>query len=425
VDVVEKKSILRDNASSLGAADWWHDRETIFPGTARWTYLDVAARGLLPRSSRNALDRHLDSLMLDAGDKPSMFATVEEARDRFARLIGASSDEIAITKNISEGINIVALAYPWQPGDRVVVCLEREHPNNVYIWMHLARRVGIEVQAVQSREGRIVVSDLIAALGPRVRMLSVSSTSFLPGLRTDLDQLGEACGERGVLLLVDGAQSVGLLAHDVRRTGIDALAASTQKGLLGLYGMGFLYCRREWAERLEPVYLARFGVELGDAHEADVDPTGYQLKSGALRFDLGNYNFPAAVAVNESLKLLLDYGIDKVELHVTTLARLLIRGLKELGFFVWPDPESDEITNIVTVGRTEDDAAAMENLHTTLSMARIRLSVRRGHLRFSFHIYNTFDDVEHVLHVAKNWIRSRYGSHHVGRRADNSGSEPT
>ena len=121
-----------------------------FPGTQRWAYFDVAARALLPRSTREAVDGYLDSLMSDGGDKPEMFRVAESARSRFAALIGAEPDEIAITKNVSEGLNIIATAYPWQRGDKVVLCAEREHPNNLYIWQHLAHRYGIEVVLVKS-----------------------------------------------------------------------------------------------------------------------------------------------------------------------------------------------------------------------------------------------------------------------------------
>ena len=276
-----------------------------------------------------------------------------------------------------------------------------------------------------SRAGRIHVDDLIRACDAKVRLVSVSSTSFVPGLRTDLDRLGAVCRERGILLLVDGAQSVGIIAHDVGRTPIDALAASTQKGLLGLYGLGFLYCRSTWADRLEPAYLARFGVELGDAHEADVDASGYRLKAGAQRFDLGNYNFPAATAVNESLKLLLDVGINKVEQHVVALARALARGLGQQGFHVWPDPESGEIANIVTIGRSGADAPALDDFHAALVAAGVKLSIRRGLLRFSFHLYNNLDDVARVLAVAEAWIKTEAGARHVRATAETGGSAPT
>ena len=80
----------------------------------------------------------------------------------------------------------------------------------------------------------------------RTRCATVSTVTFAPGFRTDIDTLGRACRERGVLLLVDAAQSAGKVHTDVQRSNIDALTVSTQKGLLGLYGMGFLYVRREW-----------------------------------------------------------------------------------------------------------------------------------------------------------------------------------
>ena len=99
-----------------------------------------------------------------------------------------------------------------------------------------------------------------------------------------------------------------------------------KKGLLGLYGLGFLYCRRKWADRLEPAYLARFGVDLGDAHEADGAISAYRLMPGARRFDLGNYNFAGAAAVDKSLEMLLDMGTQTIESHVVSLTAAAGRG---------------------------------------------------------------------------------------------------
>src|SRR5215813_12641346 len=101
-----------------------------FPGLAGGPYLDTAARGLLPRSAHAAIEASLDSVLMGKADKDAMFATIERTRERFAGLINARAGEIAITKNISEGLNIIAAALPWQAGDNVVVCRELEHPNN-------------------------------------------------------------------------------------------------------------------------------------------------------------------------------------------------------------------------------------------------------------------------------------------------------
>jgi selenocysteine lyase/cysteine desulfurase len=376
-----------------------------FPGAERWTYFDVAARGLLPRRSRAAVEAYLDSLMYDGGDKAAMFRVIESARSRFAALIGAAPDEIAITKNVSEGLNIIATAYPWRRGDKVVLCAEREHPNNIYIWRQLARRHGIEVVAVPSRDGRIVAEDLIAAIDEHTRVVTVSSISFHPGLRTDVDALGAACSERGVLLLVDGVQSVGVTHLDVGKTPIDALAVSTQKGLLGLYGFGFLYCRRAWAERLEPVYLARFGVDLGDAHEADGGAADYRLMPGARRFDLGNYNFAGATAADSSLELLLGVGTQAIEAHLLALSQALVEGLGTLGLPVVGAPFGPHFANIVTVAPRPDDPGLNLRLERALAADGVKLSVRRKALRFSSHLYNTFEDVQQVLDTTARFLR--------------------
>src|ERR1700691_2236663 len=87
-----------------------------FPGAAKWTYRDVAARGLLSTEVRSALDRHLTSRMMDGGDKPDMLSIVELARQSFASLVNADPVDVALVKNVSDGINAVATALPWKAG---------------------------------------------------------------------------------------------------------------------------------------------------------------------------------------------------------------------------------------------------------------------------------------------------------------------
>lgn len=392
-----------------------------FPGVAKWAYFDVAARGLLPRASREAVDQYLDSLMWDGGDKAEMFKVVESARSQFALLIGAEPDEIAITKNVSEGLNIIATAYPWQGGDKVILCAEREHPNNIYIWWHLARRHGIDVVVVPSRDGHIDADDLIAAFDARTRMVTVSSISFHPGLRTDIDVLAAACAERDILLLVDGVQSVGVTHLDVGQTRLDALAVSTQKGLLGLYGLGFLYCRHARAERLQPSYLARFGVDLGAAHEADGGMADYKLMPGARRFDLGNYNFTGATAVDKSLQMLLGIGTQTIERHVTSLTKRMVEGLADAGLPVVGAPFGRHFANIVTVAPPNNDPDFNARLEKALAEEHVKLSIRRNALRFSSHCYNTTDEVDHIIDVTRRFMRlnSRPGNGGMRARVQN------
>ena len=381
-----------------------------FPALKQWTYLDVAARGVLSRETRAALDAHLDDRMMNGGNKDRFFALIEAARDRFAQLVNAEPAEITYTKNISEGLNMVATGIQWKAGDNVVVCAELEHPNNVYVWLNL-QRLGVEVRMVKPRDNHIPVDDMIAAMDAHTRCATASTVTFAPGFRTDINALGKACHERGVLFLVDAAQSVGKLHTDVKLSNIDALIVSTQKGLLGLYGMGFLYIRREWAEQMQPAYLARFGVDLGDAHEAALGDLNYQLADGARRFDLGNYNFAATAAVDASMKQLLTIGTQNIERHVTSLSHALVQGYLDLGVPVAGGKPGPHLAGIVTIGNMSADHYGtgderFNGLYQYLSDNQVKLSIRRGLLRFSLHAYNNLDDVNRVLELSAKFLRS-------------------
>lgn len=390
------------------------DARRLFSGAERSTYMNVGVRGLLSTVVREAVEKYLDEHEQGAWDKQEMLATVERARESFARLINAEADEIAFTKNASEGLNAIAASLPWESGDNVVLCPELEHPNNVYPWLNLERRVGIDVRTVEPEEGHVPSERIVVAIDERTRLVTVPTVSFSPGFVTNLAPIREACRQRGTFLLVDAAQSLGVMQTDVRTLGVDALAVATQKGLLAFYGTGFLYCRREWAERLQPAYLARFGVALGaDAHETAMDREKLELAPAARRFDLGNYNYLGATAVEASLRLLHELGVENIEAHVRTLSGQLVSGMLELGLPVAGGPAGPHLAHIVAVGTsgggrhyTADDPK-MNDLFRHLSDNGVKLSIRRGILRFSMHVYNNAEDADRVLELTREWIRAK------------------
>ena len=381
----------------------WRD----FPGVEDKTYMNVAARGIMPRVTRDALLAHVAGFAAGDVDKNGYFQMVERVRERFARSINACADEIAFIKNITEGINVIAAAIDWKPGDNLVLCPEIEHPANVYPWLNL-QRLGVELRMVNPRGGRIPVDEVASRIDARTRLAAAATVSFAPGFRTEIAALGRVCSERGVLLMVDAAQSAGILATDVDALKIDALSCSTQKGLLGLYGMGLLYVRRTRAERMQPAYLSRFGVDLGDASEAELGYE-YRLASGARRFDVGNFNFTGCAAADASLGYLARFDAAALEQYVVDLASELRRGLAELGLPVCGGLEGKHLAHIVSVGEvgagghdTTDDAR-MQALYDHLAANGVVLSIRRGALRLSLHVYNRREDVERVLDLVKDW----------------------
>lgn len=410
------------NAPSM--AESFAARRAAYPGTERWVYLDVAARGLISVGVRSAIDALLDHRMMEGGDKAWMFSLAEDSRSRFAALIGADADEISLTKNISEGINAFGNALPWRAGDNVVVCQALEHPANIFPWHNLARMHGIEVKEVRPADGRVILERVVDAIDARTRLVTVSSVSFAPGFRFPVAELARHCRSRGVLVMVDAAQSTGILHTDVHALGIDALAASTQKGLLALYGMGFLYVRRAVADELEPVYLSRAGVSLANAHEAAADPDDYIFAPGARRFDVGNFNYVGAVAVRQSLEEIAALGTQAIEAHVCGLAKRLAEGLCDAGLPVFGGPDCPDRAHIVAIGESisdEHDSVGDDMLlalNAALTAAQVRHTIRRGMLRLSLHLYNSKDDIDRTIGVARAFMST------CGRRPARASAGP-
>lgn len=379
-----------------------------FPAALHQTYLNVGSKSVLSNTAHEAALASIALTWQGTDDKSSdNEAALQQVRGKFARLIGAAGgNDIAITKNVTEGLNAVASAMAYEAGDNVVFCPELEHPNNVYLWLALRGR-GVELRMVPAREGCIDEAAFADAIDGRTRIATVSSVTFTPGYRTRLDVIGRACRRHGALFLVDAVQSAGVLALDVQRDGIDALATSTSKGLLGLFGLGFLYVSPQWAGRLQPTAIGRYSVVRGAGHQSELESFDYQLLPDARRFEAGNYNWPAIAAIGASLDGLLALGIDRIDAHARGLAAQLRDGLQAAGLPVCRAPQRELDTHLVTVGRMgEGDGysssdPALNAFAGRLREANVKFNVRRGLLRFGLHCYSNEEDVQTVLQACK------------------------
>jgi cysteine desulfurase/selenocysteine lyase len=388
------------------------DVRALFPGARDQVFLDIAQGGLLPEPVHEAAAADLRERMEGTADKSLAHAAVERSRSLFATLVNASPDEVAITKNVSEGLNLVASSLPWKRGDNVVLCPDVEHPNNVFLWYNLRKRHGVEVRAVAPVDGHIPVHAMADAMDARTRVVTVPSVSFSPGFVTDVRAIADAAHAHGALVVVDAAQSIGALMTDVEAMGADAVAVATQKCLLSVYGYGFLYVRRDVAEALVPSHVARYGMNLGEdagetARSGDAD---LPYAPGARRFDLGNYNYLGARAAQAALELIHEIGVPAIDSHVRQLAAELANGFLDLGLPVAGGRPGPHLAHIVAVGEsggghhdTADDPRT-NRLHQWLVSQRIRHSVRKGVLRFSFGVYNDERDVGKVIEASRLFL---------------------
>jgi cysteine desulfurase / selenocysteine lyase len=362
-----------------------------FPITKKLIYFDIANMNSPPECVTKTLATYFATIQERGGDKSAWLAEIESARRKAATLLGCDVNEIAFCKNTSEGLNIAANAINWRAGDNVVVPA-REHPNNVFPWLNL-QRSGVEVRMVPET-GKWVDADLLKPfVDTRTRVVAVADVSFHPGQRNDLGSISALCHDKGAHLVVDGVQAVGLLDVKLRRHGIAMWAVSGHKGLLSPHGIGLFYCRQDLISEMLPAYAARAGMVPSMADDHVVLNTDVVLRNDARRFEIGNFNYSGIHAMSSALDLILGIGIKNIERHVLTLGEYLTDKLagREFERLGPSDPQRRSTIcafNLPGEGWVEYFADK-----------GIVLSGRRGSIRVSLGLYNTFEEIDQFIAV--------------------------
>lgn len=354
-------------------------------------YLNHAAVSPWPRRAAEAVQRFAAENAAEGARHYARWAAVEAAlREQLRRLINAPhADDIALLKNTSEGLSLVAYGLAWTAGDNVVIG-DEEFPSNRIVWESL-RSHGVEVREARLGDDDSPEAALLRRVDARTRLLSVSSVQYASGRRMDLATLGAACRERGVLFCVDAIQSLGALPFDVQAAQADFVVADAQKWLLGPEGLALFYCRAALRERLR---LLQYGWHMVEA-AGDYDRREWQPARSARRFECGSPNTLGIHALHASLTLLLEVGIDEVARRVLANSDYLMEGLTALPDveLLTPAPAARR-AGIVTFRHREIDG---KRLWQTLSAKGVIGAARGGGVRFSPHFYNTREQLDHAL----------------------------
>ncbi|TVM19967.1 aminotransferase class V-fold PLP-dependent enzyme [Oceanidesulfovibrio indonesiensis] len=359
-----------------------------FPVFEKSIYLNHAAVSPLPSRSVAATKRYLDDRMQHGSLYVADWLAVrDDARTRAARLIGASSDEIAFTGNTSHGLSIIAEGLEWNAGDTVAVSYP-DFPTVVFPWQNLARR-GVEVVRMHRREnGSLRTDDVKRILDEHSpRLLMAASVDFATGAACDLNAIGALCRERDVLFCVDAIQSLGAMPVDVDDSAIDFLSAGGHKWLLGPIGFGVLYVRRSREELLHPHVVGWQSVKGGEAITLDFD-----LKQDASRFEPGTQDIASLYGFSASLSLLEEAGVEKIHAHTLALGDIIRKRCAERKLRVVSPDGPGERSAIVSFEHPHATAAV-----DALLAASIAVSLRDGRIRVAPHLANTSADIERLF----------------------------
>ena len=356
-----------------------------FPVTRNWTYLDLANKAPLPQCAQDAIPDFLREMNEHGGREAFSKLRVEEIRASLASLLGVAPGTLAVIKNTSEGMNIAVQALDIKAGDNVIQT-EMDHPNQVYAWKRLEER-GVELRWVRNRDGRFPPEAFIEQMDGRTRAVAVSYVIFGTGFRVDLPAMGAACRERGIILMTDAIQGVGILSASLPALGADIVVCGGHKGLLGLPGTGFLYCREDLIPGMKPPFFARASMvrEVLDRMEVGLAPDAH-------RFEIGNQNYLGLWVLGRSIELLAGVGLAQVEERVRGLTTYLMELLDRRGEKILTPRPWEERAAIVSIESSDPPKAAAQ-----LREKKIIASARNNALRFAPHFYNTEEELERTV----------------------------
>lgn len=347
-----------------------HIAPDCFPAKPAAAYLDTASIGLVPREVGIAVTDCYQALGAGTTGMDRTRGAMAHTRALLAEEFGCADTDITFTSSTGEAVNAIARAIPWRPGDEVLV-LEDEFPSTLLPWSMIP---GVRLMAVPAGPGDDRLGALLAAIGPRTRLVAVSHVNSSTGTLIDLALLGSACARAGALLMCDGAQSAGAIPIDL--TGVDFFVATGYKWMLAGFGIAFLITKASVQEILTPTLLGH-----GNA------PPSQALTVGTPNL-AGIYALGAAAEVRRRI------GRHTIMQRAAALARRIRDGGAGLGLH--PVTRADAHATIVSFSSGALPAATIVAL---LRDRQVLVAERGGNIRVSPHFYTQDSEVEGLLNA--------------------------
>ena len=347
-------------------------------------YLNTCSLGALGERARRKVSEFLDGWDTRGASAwyDVWWAALAELRERYARVIGATGEEIALAPSISVALSAVAEALDYTRRPKVVMT-SLDFPTVAYQW--LAKRArGVELVVVESLDHVSVPVEAIArAVDERTALVATSHVYFTSGAIQDIRAVAHVAHARGALCLVDAYQSVGQVPCDVRAADVDFLTAGGLKWLLGGPGIVFLYVRDELARRLEPGIAGWFGHK----HQFAFEPRSLERHDDARRFELGTPALAAVYAQLGGLDYIDEIGVPAIRRVTSELTEDLVARARACGLQPKVASRAEDRSAIVMLPAA-DPAAGVRHL----AAGGIIADARPGHVRLSPFFYNLQDD---------------------------------
>lgn len=390
------------------------------PLTQEVIYFDNAATSLTPLPVIQAMNEYYLKYRANVHrgvHRLSQRATheYEKAREKVAKFINAKFEEVIFTKNASESLNLIAWGLEWKKGDKIVTT-PYEHHSNLLPWIRVARKYGLNLEFIEGDdEGNLDLTDAEKKI-KGAKLVAVQHVSNILGVIHEVEEIGKMAKEEGAIFVVDAAQSVGHMEVDVKKLHADFLAFSGHKGPMGPTGIGVLYINEEFFDVFEPPLIGGGTIE-------DVSLNEYKLTAPPERYEAGTPNIAGAIGLGAAIDYITKIGLDKIERQEYKLVKRITEGFGDLGIEWYGPRDLKKHAGVVSFNITaphlagfrlhpHDIAAILDehNImirsghHCVLPVVK-RLKVQ-GTARASFHCYNTVEEVEYMLGVLEEVVKS-------------------
>ncbi len=401
------------------AARWeWIRAET--PVMQRLTYLNCGFSGPLSRGVAEAVDRRA---RLELEDGPTTRhvmddkqATMTRLRELGAQMLGASADEIAITGNTTEGVNIAVNGVDLKPGDRVVTT-SIEHGGGMIpaYWARERRGADLAIVPLRHDDGPgAMIEKFDQALGDRAAMLIVSEISYSTGQLLPMRQVIEMAHDRGATVIIDGAQTAGHLPLDLTALGVDAYAVPSHKWLCGPDGLGLLYVRKERIADIAPVKVSGRLAAEWDFAGSFVPKT-----ADVQKYEVSTMSTPAAAGMVVAIEQYLGHGPQAVWDRVRALTRYAEERFEQIpGVEIRSSRHPDQRTGLFLFAADGLEATELAPWLWQEGRVVCRSVKEAGAVRLSLHVYNNEADIEHTAELVERAVKQGIMSSSAGGRPE-------
>ena len=369
-----------------------------FPWAEKQLFMNPSGWHPMRPQTAEAMRRYLEFKVNGPGEGRGALATgnQDKAKAAFAELIGAGVDEISFVQSTLMGENIVRQGLGIPGNDWNVVTDELHYEGSIYMYRSLEQQ-GLDLRIVKVKNGRVDVNDVAAAVNRKTRLVACSLISYLNGVRADIKALAQVAHGVGAYLYADVIQAAGAVPIDVKTLDLDFCACSGYKWLMGDRGLGYLYVRRE----LQGKILKR--LQYGDRQFSEVqyhmypfDPPGtrpasWKHRSGAgSLYEVGNVANIVAAGHADSIRFILELGVDRIQAHVKPMVDRLRKEMPRLGY---PCLTPEDTPSPISAFVVEKPA----KLRAKLAKRNIDAKIEWNQTRVSCSVYHNMGDIDRFL----------------------------